>query len=339
MKKVKVENAVGMVLIHDITRIIPGKFKGVGFKKGHIVKEKDIPELLKLGKKHLYVLNLSANHLHEDDAALRIARAICGQQLYWTEPAEGKSNIISKADGIVKVDRAALLKINKLGKIIVSTLKNNFPVRKDQIVAATRIIPLTLNVKKIERLENVAKKQHPVISIMPYRQLKVGAVVTGSEIYDGIIEDEFDKYVGKKVSAYGSKIVKKILVPDKVDAIAQAVGELMELGCELILTTGGMSVDPDDVTRQGVKRIGAKVVTYGAPVLPGAMFLYARLEGIPILGLPACVFYHESTIFDLIFPRVLAGDRVSKNEIAEMGHGGLCLNCDRCQFPVCPFGK
>jgi molybdenum cofactor synthesis domain-containing protein len=286
MKKVKVENAVGMVLAHDITRIIPGKYKGVGFKKGHIVKEEDVPELLKLGKKHLYVLNLSVDHLHEDDAALRIARAICGKKLYWTDPSEGKSNIISETDGIVKVDRTALLKINKLGKIIVSTLKNNFPVQKDQIVAATRIIPLTLNVKKIERLEDVAKKQHPVIRLKPYRQLKVGTVVTGSEIYDGIIRDEFDKYVGKKVRAYGSRIVKKILVPDKVDAIAKAVGELMDLGCELILTTGGLSVDPDDVTRQGVKKIGAEVVAYGAPVLPGAMFLYARLKGTPILGLP-----------------------------------------------------
>ncbi len=339
MKKVKVENAVGLVLVHDITRIIPGKFKGVGFKKGHIVRKDDVLELIKLGEKHLYVLNLSANHLHEDDAALRIARAICGKRLHWTDPVEGKSNIISEADGIVKIDRAALLKINKLGKIIVSTLKNNFPVQKDQIVAATRIIPLTLNVKKIERLENIARKQHPVIRIMPYRQLKVGAVVTGTEIYDGVIQDEFDKYVAKKIRAYGSRIVKKILVPDKVEAIAKAVGELMDQGCDLILTTGGLSVDPDDLTRQGVKKIGAEVVAYGAPVLPGAMFLYARLKDTPILGLPACVYYHESTIFDLMFPRVLAGDNISKNEIAEMGHGGLCLNCDRCQFPVCPYGK
>jgi len=339
MKKVKVENAVGMVLVHDITRIIPGKFKGVGFKKGHIIKEEDIPELLKLGKKHLYVSNLTANHLHEDEAALRIARAICGKKLHWTDPSEGKSNIISDADGIVKVNRAALLTINKLGKIIVSTLKNNFPVKKDQIVAATRIIPLTINMKKIERLEDVAKKQHPVISIMSYRQLKVGAVVTGSEIYNGLIQDEFDKYVGKKVHAFGSRVIKKILVPDNVAAIAKAVDELMNMDCDLILTTGGLSVDPDDLTRQGVKKIGAEIVAYGSPVLPGAMFLYARLKGTPILGLPACVYYHESTIFDLIFPRVLAGDRISKNEIAEMGYGGLCLNCDRCQFPVCPFGK
>jgi molybdenum cofactor synthesis domain-containing protein len=339
MRKVKVENAVGTVLVHDITRIIPGKFKGVGFKKGHVVQKEDIPELLKLGKRHLYVLNLSPNHLHEDEAALRIARAICGKRLHWTDPAEGKSNIISEADGIVKVDRAALLKINKLGKIIVSTLKNNFPVRKDQIVAATRIIPLTINLKRIERLEIIAQKQHPLISIKPYRKLKVGAVVTGSEIYEGMIRDEFDKYVGKKVKAHGSRIVKKILVPDEVDAIAQAIGELLDLGCDLILTTGGLSVDPDDVTRRGVKKNGAEVVSYGAPILPGAMFLYARMEDIPILGLPACVYYHKSTVFDLIFPRVLAGDKISKNDIAEMGHGGLCLNCDRCRFPVCPFGK
>jgi len=339
MKKVKVDNAVGMVLAHDITRIIPGKFKGVGFKKGHIVQQEDVPELIKLGKKHLYVLNLSAKHLHEDEAALRIARAICGKRLRWTEPAEGKSNIISEARGIVKVNRVALHKINKLGKIIVATLKNNFPIRRDQIVAATRIIPLTINLKKIERLESLAKKQYPVISVMPYRKLTIGAVVTGSEIFEGLIQDEFDKYVGQKVNEYGCRVARKILVPDKTEAIATAIAELKDLGCDLIVTTGGLSVDPDDVTRQGVKKIGAQVIAYGAPVLPGAMFMYAKLSDIPILGLPACVYYHQSTIFDLMLPRVLAGDEISRDEIAEMGHGGLCLNCDRCQFPVCPFGK
>jgi hypothetical protein len=339
MKKVKVENAVGMVLAHDITRIIPGKFKGVGFKKGQIVQRKDVAELIKLGKKHLYVLNLSANLLHEDEAALRIARAICGKQLHWTEPAEGKSSIISEARGIVKVNRAALQKINKLGKIIIATLKNNFPIQRDQVVAATRIIPLTINLKKIERLESLAKKQYPVISVMPYRKLNIGAVVTGSEIFEGLIQDEFDKYVGKKLNEHGCRVVKKILAPDKPEAIAAAIGELKDLGCELILATGGLSVDPDDVTRQGVKKIGAQIIAYGAPVLPGAMFMYAKLHATPILGLPACVYYHPSTIFDLMLPRVLAADEITRDEIAEMGHGGLCLNCDRCQFPICPFGK
>ena len=339
MKKVKVEKAVGMVLAHDITRIIPGKFKGVAFKKGHIVCQEDIPELIKLGKKHLYVLNLSSMYLHEDEAALRIARAVCGKQLRWTVPAEGKSNIISEARGIVKVNRVALQKINKLGKIIIATLKNNFPVQKDQIIAATRIIPLIINLKKIERLESLAGDQYPVITVMPYRKLNIGAVVTGSEIFEGLIQDEFARYVGRKVRKYGCRVVKKILVPDKPAAIATAIGELKDLGCDLILTTGGLSVDPDDVTRQGVKEIGAQVIAYGAPVLPGAMFMYARLNNVPILGLPACVYYHASTIFDLIFPRVLAGDEITRDEIAEMGHGGLCLNCARCRFPVCPFGK
>jgi molybdenum cofactor synthesis domain-containing protein len=339
MKKVKVENAIGMVLAHDITRIIPGKFKGVGFKKGHIVREKDIPGLKKLGKNHIYVLNLSANKLHEDDAALRIARAISGNQLYWTDPIEGKSSIISKAKGIVKVDPAVLLKINKLGEIIVSTVKNNFPCQAEQIIAATRIIPLTISTKKIERLELLVQNRHPVINVMPFRKLKIGAVVTGTEIYEGIIKDEFDKYVGKKVTDYGSKVVEKIRTADNPGAIGNAIARLRDLGCDLILTTGGLSVDPDDVTRQGVKKVGAEIIAYGAPVLPGAMFLYAKLEGTPILGLPACVYYHESTIFDLTFPRALAGDEITKNEIARMGHGGLCLDCDKCRFPVCPFGK
>ena len=339
MKKVKVENAVGMVLAHDITRIIPGRFKGVGFKKGHIVQEKDIRELKKLGKNHIYVLNLSAGKLHEDDAALRIAFAISGDQLHWTEPVEGKSSIISNTSGVVKVNPAALLRINKLGEIIVSTLKNNFPCQKNQIVAATRIIPLAIRTKKIERLELLVQSEHPVINVKPFRKLKVGAVVTGSEICEGLIQDEFDKFVGKKVNAYGSRVVKKIQSPDNPIDIGNAVAELRALGCDLILTTGGLSVDPDDVTRQGIKHIGADIIAYGAPVLPGAMFLYAKLDGIPILGLPACVYYHEATIFDLTFPRVLAGDEITKNEIAAMGHGGLCLDCEKCQFPVCPFGK
>jgi len=339
MRKIKVENAIGTVLAHDITRIIPGKFKGVGFKKGHIVKKNDIPELKKLGKNHIYVLNLSAGKLHEDDAALRIARAISGNRLHWTGPVEGKSSIISRVKGIVKVNSAVLLKINKLGEIIVSTVKNNFPCQEGQIIAATRIIPLVINTKKIQRLERIVQNQPPVLNVMPYRKLKVGAVVTGSEIYEGIIKDEFDKYVGKKVNGFGSRVVKKLHAPDNPGAIGNAVGQLRDLGCDLILTTGGLSVDPDDVTRQGVKQIGAKIIAYGAPVLPGAMFLYAKLDGIPILGLPACVFYHNTTIFDLTFPRVLAGDEITKNEIARMGHGGLCLDCDKCRFPVCPFGK
>jgi len=338
-RKVRVEDAVGMVLAHDITRIVPGEFKGVGFRRGHIIKEEDIPELLKLGKDYLYALHIPNTHLHEDDAALRIARAICGAGLRWTEPSEGKSSIITERDGLLKINAAGLLRINRMGNIIVSTLKTNFPCRKDQVVAATRIIPLTISRKRIERLEAIAERFHPVITVVSYRTLRVGAVVTGSEIYKGLVKDGFERFVGKKLRRYGCEVVRKILVPDDPRRIADAILELRDLGCELILATGGLSVDPDDVTVQGVRKAGARIVIYGTPILPGAMFLYAHLAGIPILGLPACVYYHPTTIFDLVLPRVLAGDEITKREIAEMGHGGLCMNCQRCRFPVCPFGK
>ena len=339
MKKIKVEKAVGSVLAHDITRIVPGKFKGVGFKRGHIVTAGDIPELLKLGKRHLYVLNLSQSKMHEDEAALAIAEAISAKTIRWTAPSEGKSSLIARQSGLLKINVKALLRINKLENIIVSTRRTDFACRKDQIVAATRIIPLTIARKKIERLIAIAAKGDPVVNVMPFRKMKVGAVVTGSELTDGLIRDEFDRYVGRKIRSYGSKIVKKILVTDDVTDIATAVTQLVSRGCDLVITTGGLSVDPDDVTRLGIRITGAKTLAYGTPVLPGAMFLYARLNNTPILGLPACVYFHPTTIFDLVLPRVLAGDVIDKNTLAALGHGGLCLDCEECRFPVCPFGR
>jgi molybdopterin biosynthesis enzyme len=225
-----------------------------------------------------------------------------------------------------------------MGGLLLSTLKGNQACRRGEQVAATRIIPLTVAAAKIERLERLAGAA-PVLSVMPFRRLKVGAVVTGSEVFNGLIADGFDRYVGGKIRAFGSRVVRKILVPDDTRRIAEAVLELQSLGCELIVATGGLSVDPDDVTRRGVRAAGAREVAYGSPVLPGAMFLYALLDAVPILGLPACVYFHAVTIFDLILPRVLAGDAVTRGEIAAMGHGGLCRNCESCRFPVCPFGK
>jgi hypothetical protein len=338
IKKIKIENAVGTVLAHDMTRIVPGQSKGAGFKKGHIVKEEDIAELRRIGKKHLYILELPPERLHEDEAALRIASAISGEGLRWTQPAEGKSSIISPNAGLVKIDRTGLQTINGLDDIIVSTLRTNFPCKAEQIIAATRIIPLTIAREKIEELEQIASHHRPVIQVKPFRSMRVGGVVTGSEIYEGLVTDGFDDFVGQKIIDYGCDLIKKIIVPDEAAAIADAIRTLVSLNCELIVTTGGLSVDPDDVTRQGIRDAGAGIEFYGSPVLPGAMFLYAHLEGIPILGLPACVYYHPTTMFDLMLPRILAGDPVTKADIAAMGHGGLCLQCEKCRYPVCPFG-
>lgn len=339
MKKIRVEDAVGTVLAHDMTRILRGKFKGVGFHKGHIVQKKDIPELLKIGKHYLYVLDLGKDQLHEDDAAIRIARAISGNDLEFSEPREGKINITTLYAGLVKINVDALLVVNKMENIIVATLKNNFPCKKGEIIAATRIIPLTIAKRNIEAFEALVKEKETIISVKPYKALKVGAVVTGSEVYNGLIEDDFDPSVGKKITQAGCSLTKKIIVPDDVAAIANAIKELRSLGSELIITTGGLSVDPDDVTRQGVIAAGADITFYGSPVLPGAMLMFSILDHVPLISLPACVFYYQQTVFDLIFPRILAGETISDDDIAAMGHGGLCMNCNVCHYPVCSFGR
>ncbi|MDY6793139.1 MAG: molybdopterin-binding protein [Thermodesulfobacteriota bacterium] len=339
MKKIRVEEAIGTVLAHDMTRIIPGEFKGVGFRKGHVVQKEDIPELLKIGKHYLYVLDLGKDQLHEDDAATRISRSISDQNLEFSEPREGKINIITPYAGLLKINVDALLQVNKMERIIVATLKNNFPCKKGEIIAATRIIPLTIPAKYIEGLEALAKKNKTIVSVKPYKSLKVGAVVTGSEVYNGLISDDFDPSVGKKITAAGCTLIKKIIAPDDVEAISHAIKELKKLGSELIITTGGLSVDPDDVTRQGVITAGADVAFYGSPVLPGAMLMVSALDHIPVISLPACVFYYKRTVFDLIFPRVLAGEKISEDDIAAMGHGGLCMNCKVCHYPVCSFGR
>lgn len=338
IRTIRVAEAVGTVLAHDITRIVAGVSKDVGFKKGHIVRAEDVSELLKVGKKHLYILDLPADRLHENDAAKRIAAAVADPTLRHKGPHEGKISMISPSDGLLKINTDGLLAINSLDGIVLSTLRTNFRCSQGQVVAGTRILPLTIDLAAIEEVETIAKAHWPVIQVKPFRRLRVGAVVTGSEIHEGIVEDGFDHHVGRKITALGSVLVRKILVPDDTRRIATAIRELMNERCELILATGGLSVDPDDVTRMGVREAGFKIEFYGSPVLPGAMFLFARDGRIPLLGLPACVFYHQTTLFDIMLSRILANDPVTMQEIAGMGHGGLCLQCKVCRYPVCPFG-
>jgi hypothetical protein len=339
MKKVRVDKAVGLVLGHDLTRIVPGSFKGVAFKKGHVIRPEDIEALRDLGKEHIFVLEIPPGRLHENEAAERLSRALVGRHIALEGPSEGKIKLISQISGLLKINLKALTRINLIPNVIVSTLHTRTVTEPGKPVAATRIIPLTIEEKSILRAEAICRGTDPVITITPLLQKKVGVVVTGSEVYQGRVKDGFDDWVGRKLLAYGCRIDKKINVPDEESRIAAAIGEIREAGCDLIVTTGGMSIDPDDVTRKGIRRAGAKIIFYGTPVLPGAMFLYARIGKIPVLGLPACVFYHQVTLFDLILPLILAGEEPTRKEIAALGHGGLCLECPECRYPVCPFGK
>jgi hypothetical protein len=339
MKKVKIEDAVGMVLGHDVTQIIPGKYKGPRFKRGHLIREEDIPEFLKIGKEHIYVMDLKSGMIHEDDAAFRLGQAFSGENIEFFGPSEGKMTFRSKTNGLLKINLLLLHRVNSSGNIILSTLHRYTSCKPGMAVGATRMISLTAPERQIEKVENWCKKEGPVLEILPYRKLDVSVMVTGSEFFKGRTEDRFDDKVGKKIVDLGSRVVKKVVVPDDIQQIAQALIQLQNDNVDLILVTGGLSVDPDDVTRAGVKKAGTRIIFYGTPVLPGAMFLYGMLEEKPVLGLPACVFYNQNTIFDILFPRILAGQVLNRREIRLLGHGGFCQNCDPCHFPICPFGK
>jgi hypothetical protein len=284
-------------------------------------------------------MDLKPGIIHEDDAALRLGQAFSGQNVEIIGPSEGKVIFHSKIRGVLKINLSLLHRINLSGNIILSILHRHTPCTHGMAIGATRIISLTTPETQIEKVENWCEKYGPVVDILPYRLLNIGVVVTGNEFFYGRTEDRFDDKVGQKILNYGSQTVKKLVVPDDISQISKALLELQDANTDLILITGGLSVDPDDVTRAGIKKAGAKIIFYGTPVLPGAMLLYGELGGKPVLGLPACVFYHSATLFDIIFPRILAGEALNRREISLLGHGGFCQNCDPCHFPVCPFGK
>jgi len=344
-KVVPVSETVGMILPHDITEIRPGEFKGVAFKKGHRVREEDIEHLKKIGKEHLYSLEIKDDEMHENDAAYAMAQALAGKGVAQKgEPKEGKITLIAERDGLLKVNSDFLTRFNMLGDVMCATAHNNTVVKKGQTVAGTRAIPLVVKKAVVEEAVDIAEQAQGILTVAEMRKPKVGIVITGNEVFHGKIKDAFEPVITKKVKELDAEIVGVSFAPDDIVFIENRIQELINAGADLIITTGGMSVDPDDVTRFAIKNLGVEEMHYGSPVLPGAMFLVAYIRGedsdrIPVLGIPACGMYASITIFDLILPRVLAGERIGRKEIAELGHGGLCLKCKECRYPVCPFGK
>ncbi len=336
--KVKLKDAVGMVLAHDITEIRRGEFKGAAFKKGYKIREADICHLQRLGKNHLYVLRIEEGFLHENDAAITLADALCGEGVTWKdEPREGKISLVAAQDGLFKVDVDSLTRINMLAEVMCATRHTNFLVKEGDVVAAVRAIPLVIRSEIVD--EAVRLSSNSVLSVRPIRKAKAGIVITGNEVYSRLIEDQFEPILRRKMAQIGSEVIGVSFTPDDAGFIEREIKDLISKGADLLLVTGGMSVDPDDVTRHAIALAGAEEFLYGSPVLPGAMFMTSFIGDVPVLGIPACGLSHEATIFDLVLPRVLAGERLTRKDIAELGHGGLCLHCEECRYPVCPFGK
>lgn len=341
MKLIRTQDAVGHVLCHDLTRIVKDVCKGPAFRKGHVVQEEDIPLLLSMGKEHLYVWEMQEGMLHENEGAERLYQIAAGSDpLFAPTPVkEGKIEVIAQMDGLLLVDQARLKAVNALGELMIATRHGHLPVKKGDKLAGTRVIPLIIAEEKLNRAQELAGDR-PILSLHPFHAKKVGIVTTGSEVQKGLITDTFTPVLVDKVAEYGGTVMGHTLPGDDSAAITADILALHEQGAELILCSGGMSVDPDDKTPLAIKNSGARVVSYGAPVLPGAMLMVAYLpDGTPVVGLPGCVMYAKRTVFDLILPLLVADVPVTAEDLAAMGHGGLCLNCPTCHYPNCGFGK
>lgn len=343
MKLIKTEDAVGHVLCHDITQIIKGVTKDAVFRKGHIVTEEDIPVLLSVGKENLYVWEKEEGMLHENDAA-EILRQICqGEHMHPSDVKEGKIELIADIDGVLKIEREKLRKVNSLGEIMIASRHGDFPVKKGDKLAGTRVIPLVISEEKMQQAKDVTAGG-AIFNILPYKKKKAGIVTTGREVYYHRIKDTFTPVIEEKLAEYDIEIGGHEICNDDPQMIENAIRSLLADGCNMIVCTGGMSVDPDDRTPYAIRQVTGEIVSYGAPVLPGAMFLlaYYREEGkevIPVLGLPGCVMYSKRTIFDLVLPRLTVGEILTAEDLNTLGEGGLCLNCPECTFPNCGFGK
>lgn len=326
MKKVvTLEEAIGFPLAHDITEIRPGEFKGAAFQKGHILKSNDLDRLRKLGKNHLYVLKPEDDEMHEDEAAEALANALCGSGVGWEDaPKEGKITLKATMDGLFKVDVDALMQFNMQGEVMCATRHTNTMVTKGETVAATRAIPLVVARDKVRTAVGAALlSATKVLRVIPIQQPRVSVLITGNEVFYGLIKDKFEAIITKKVTELGGEILEVIFLPDDDDMISEAAVRQLKKGADLLITTGGMSVDPDDRTRHAMKKAGIQDIVYGTPVLPGAMFMVAYLGEVPVLGIPACGMYASRTILDLIYPRVLAGEKITRQKIAELGHGEI----------------
>ncbi len=339
MKKIKVEKAIGFELLHDITEVdIDKNFKGIAFKKGHVISESDIPKLKKLGKSYVFIKEDNDEDLvHEDDAAKILAPLIAGRNIKFdTTPKEGKINFYAEIDGLFQVEEEKVIQLNLLKIPSFPTIHNNFPVKKDKLVAAFRIIPLFCEKELLEKAKLILNK--PIIEVLPYKIKTAGIIVTGNEVYEGIIEDKFIPILTKKLKNFGVIVIDSIILPDKKDLIKEKILEFKE-NCELIIITGGTSVDPDDETKIAMKEAGLDIVQESTPLQPGNNLTIGYIENIPIIAVPAAAIFFKSTSFDVFLPRILAGKNITLKDLAKLSIGGLCHFCKNCTFPICPFGK
>ena len=337
MKKIRVEDAVGLAICHDITAMRDG-FKGAAFKRGHVITEEDIPKLLDIGKKTVFVWEENAGEIHEEDCALRMAAMCPVEGAHYTGPSEGKMLLFADRRGMFRVDTELLYAINSIGDITISTIRDHYPVEEGARLASMRIVPLVTQEEQILKAEEMFKGRK-LLEIRPYQNRKLGVIITGSEIYSGRIKDKFEPVVRAKMQKYPCEILGVTICDDDLDMIVGAAKRFLEQGADFLVFSGGMSVDPDDLTPTAIRMLGADIVSYGLPAQPGNMTLIAYLGDVPVLGVPGAAVSLPTTMFDVVLPQIFTGDKFTKAELLHLGDGGLCQMCKACHFPNCTFGS
>ena len=337
MKKVKVQDAIGMTLCHDITAMVDG-FKGAAFKRGHVITQEDIPKLLDIGKQHVFIWEENAGEIHEEDAARRLSQMTTVDGAHYGSVSEGKIQLFADQDGMFRVDKALLAAVNRIGDITITTLPDHYPVKAGDRLASMRIVPLVTEERQVAEAEALcAGKQ--LYDLRPFKPLKVGIIITGSEIYHGRIKDKFERVARAKLAHYPAEILGVHVCDDELDMIVGAGRALLAEGAELLIFSGGMSVDPDDLTPSAIREMGAEIVSYGVPSQPGNMTLVAYLDQAALLGVPGAAISRPTTMFDVLLPQIFCGDPLTKDDLIRLGEGGLCQMCDNCHFPNCTFGR
>lgn len=337
MKKIAVEQAVGMTLCHDITKMVDG-FKGAAFKRGHVIREEDVEELLNIGKKSVFIWEENAGEIHEEDCALRMAAMAPVEGAHYTAPSEGKVLLMADQPGMFRVNKKLLSAINSIGDITISTLPDHYPVQVGARLASMRIVPLVTKETQIIEAERLCEGEK-LLDLRPYRMKKIGVIITGSEVYSGRIKDKFEPVVRRKMEQYPSEILGVTICDDDLDMIVSAAKAYLEQGADFLIFTGGMSVDPDDLTPTAIRRLGAQIISHGVPSQPGNMTLAAYLDDVAILGVPGAAISLPTTIFDVLLPQIFAGDKLTKEDLVNLAEGGLCQMCKACHFPNCTFGR
>jgi len=337
VKKIEVEKAVGMTLCHDITAMKDG-FKGAMFKRGHVIREEDVPQLLDLGKKHIFIWEENAGEIHEEDCALRFAAMAQVEGAHYEGPSEGK--VVLKADvrGMFRVDVKLQEQINAIGDITVSSLPDHYPVEAGDRIASMRIVPLVTQEEQIIAAEKMCEGRK-LFELLPYKEKKVGVMITGSEVYSGRIQDKFEPVIRRKLENFPAEILGVTICDDDLDMIMDAARGYMDQGAELLVFTGGMSVDPDDLTPTAIRSLAEEVITQGVPSQPGNMTTVAYNGPVVLCGVPGAAISQPTTVLDVLLPQIFTGEKFNKDDFINLGDGGLCQQCRPCHFPNCTFGR